>query len=192
MSAADLARGYSALRRFTRREEHDSCDLCNLPIDDGHDHLFEPESRRIACACRACALLFPDAGGRFRRLRSRALPLRARLTDDDFRALGVPVRLFYLCPSRIHDTVFAVYPNTGGATEATLALSDWEALVREHPALSDIEPEVEGLLCDHLSGRSRCFRASVDVCRRFVGLLGRRRSLPDAIGFLDDIEGDVA
>lgn len=195
MTAVDLARAYSALRRFTLREEpHDPCDLCGVPIADRHDHLLEPETRRIACVCRACGLLFPDdAGGRFRRIRSRALPLlNAALNDADFHALGIPVRLFYLCPSRIHQTVFAVYPNTAGATEATVALSDWEALVCGHPALSVVEAEVDGLLCDHLGGRTRCFVASLDVCRHFVGLLGARGSVPEAIRFLDGIDGGIS
>jgi hypothetical protein len=194
MSATRLSRGYTALRRFTRREDApDPCDLCGLPLHDRHDHLLEPPTRRIACACRACGLLFPEeSGSRFRRLRSRALPLRdIRLTDDELYALGIPVRLFYLCPSRIHDTVFAVYPNAGGATEATVAMSDWETLTREHPALRDVEPEVEGVLGDHLGGRSRCFLASVDVCRHFVGLLGKARSPAAALRFLDRMEGGL-
>jgi len=195
MSATELRQAYSALRRFTsRREAHESCDLCALPIDDRHDHLLELATRRIACACRACALLFPEGHGvRFRSIRSRALPLRdTALTDDDFLVLQIPVRLFYLCPSRVHDTVFALYPNVAGATEATLPWPAWEALLHAHPTLSQIEPEVEGLLCDHIGGRSRCFIASLDVSRHLVGLLGRSRRLSDAIRFLDGLEGGVA
>ncbi|HVW28730.1 MAG TPA: DUF5947 family protein [Polyangiaceae bacterium] len=194
MTIAGVPRALSALRRFARREETpDPCDLCGLALEGRHDHLLDPAARRIACACRACSLLFPEGGGaRFRRIRSRAQLLRGEaLTDDHLAALGVPVRLFYLCPSRIHDTVFAVYPNAAGATEAKVALPAWEALLRDRPALSEIQPEVEGLLCDQLSGRSRCFLASVDVCRHFVGLLGGRRTPSDALRFLDAIEGSV-
>lgn len=195
MTSAGVPRGLSALRRFTRHEDaRDPCELCSLPLEARHDHLLEPDARRILCACRACALLFPDESrARFRRIRSRAVPLRGEtLTEEERAALGIPVRLFYLCPSPLHETVFAVYPNAAGATEATLSLPLWEALGRDRPELRDIEPEVEGLLCDYLGGRSRCFVASVDVCRHFVGLLGRAKGTSGALRFLDQLEGGLA
>jgi hypothetical protein len=117
-----------------------------------------------------------------------------QLGDDDFRALELPVRLAFLCPSRVHGRTFAIYPNPGGTTEAAVPLAAWEELVTAHPALAGIEPDVEGLLIDHLGGRKRCFLASLDVCHHFVGLLRAQRgsfgtSLAEAMRFLDGLDG---
>ncbi|HEX3597373.1 MAG TPA: DUF5947 family protein [Polyangiaceae bacterium] len=197
MTTEGAQRALSALRRFAAREgTGPRCDLCSAPLGDAHAHLFEPEPRRVACACAACALLFSDAtAGRYRRLHSRATRVpSATLMEDDFRDLELPVRLAFLSPSAVHDQVFAVYPNAAGATESVVPRPAWRALLARTPALAAMTEDTEGLLIDHLGGRSRCFVASLDVCYEFVGLLRepssrRGAAFATAMRFLDGLDG---
>jgi hypothetical protein len=191
MTELGTARAMSALRRFAVRQEAAArCDLCASALGEPHHHLLEPEKRELVCACNGCALLFPESGGgRYRHIRSRALGLRGmELGEADFRALELPVRLAFLCPSRVHGRTFAIYPNPGGTTEATVPPAAWADLLAAYPVAAGIEPDVEGLLIDHLDGRKRCFVASLDVCHYFVGLL-RRESLAEAMRFIDGLDG---
>ena len=59
--ATTLNRSFSALRRFAVRRERpvEHCELCSAELALEHGHLIELESRRLVCACDACALLFP-------------------------------------------------------------------------------------------------------------------------------------
>lgn len=68
----------SGLRRLARQaagraagartpDAPERCELCAEPLPAGHRHLLRPSDGSVACACRACALLFepstiPDAG----------------------------------------------------------------------------------------------------------------------------------
>ncbi|HEY4328564.1 MAG TPA: DUF5947 family protein, partial [Phycisphaerae bacterium] len=60
----------AALRRLAQSgragEEH--CELCGREVAVEHEHLMEPGTRKLACACLPCALLFEGAGGKFRRV----------------------------------------------------------------------------------------------------------------------------
>ncbi|HEX4340430.1 MAG TPA: DUF5947 family protein [Polyangiaceae bacterium] len=195
MMSHDTGRAVSALRNFARRPEPESrCDLCNAPVAESHAHLYEPEPRRIACACIACSFLFPEGtAGRYRSLHSRATRAAGvELVEDDFRALEIPVRLAFLAPSDVHARVFATYPTSHGATESVVPRAAWDALA-ERTALS-VAPDAEGLLIDYLGGRTRCFVASLDVCYRFVGLLraggaARGTAFASAMRFLDGLGG---
>lgn len=177
----------TALRRFTRPAPALArCELCSAALDERHAHLFEPASRNLACACIACALLFPDAGGAARaqrlRVEPRVVPLpELQLSELDWHALDVPVRLVLLYPSAHHDRLFASYPNAQGAVEARLPLAAWRALVHAHPQLNGFEPELDALLLDGRSERGARCRVSIDVAH---ALLGRLRA-PGAGGGLD-------
>lgn len=195
MSEPGVHSALAALKRFTAQAPRDErCDLCGAPLTEQHDHLLDPEQRRLVCACRGCSLLFPNAAaGRYRRLQTRAQRLPDfQLSDADWRALEIPVRLVFLTPSRVHARVFATYPNAGGATEASVPIEAWNALVLAQPALAQIEPDVEALLIDQRPGRSRSSIVSVDVCYRIIGLLRARRGqagareVEDALARLDE------
>jgi hypothetical protein len=190
----------AALRSFTARPAVTVlCDLCAAPMAEAHEHLLELQERRVVCACRACSLLFPGAGGAvYRRIESRAVRLpEVVLTGEDFRSLGVPVRLAFLGPSVVHDCVFAVYPNARGATESTVNRASWDALVHTHPSLAAIEPDVEGFFVNASENQYDAYRLSIDVCFRMVGVLraspGRpfalRREIARVLGELDDRRG---
>ncbi len=178
MTATRFYSALGALRRFTAPPRTDErCDLCGARVAEEHEHLLDPSSRGLSCACVACATLFSGDGATHRRrVVSRAVPLDdVRLDEGDFRDLGVPVRFAFLYPSQIHDCVFATYPNTAGATESVLASETWAALVRAHPSLAVIEADLEGLLVCPSGGAVKAYRASIDVCHRMIGAARGRR-----------------
>lgn len=53
-------------RAFAPREggPEEVCHLCASPLPDEHRHLVEVVERNLVCACRGCALLFEQHGGR--------------------------------------------------------------------------------------------------------------------------------
>ena len=174
-------RALASLRRFTQPAPALArCELCAGALDPRHAHLFEPEPRRLLCACTACALLFP-AGELSQRVRvePRVQPLRELQLDDyDWAALDVPVRLVFLCPSARHQQLFATYPSPQGAVEARLPLAAWHALTRAHSQLNELAPELEALVVDGRSEPGSCTRVSIDVCHALIGhLRAHRRSV---------------
>ena len=50
---APFRRGSVRKRRAAER-----CELCSAPLAHEHQHLIEPQTRRLVCACDPCALLF--------------------------------------------------------------------------------------------------------------------------------------
>lgn len=165
----------ATLRRFMRTPTAAAtcCDLCAAEVADEHDHLLDPKQRKVACACRACALLFSgDTSARYRRLESRKLPMpEMRLSESEWDLLDIPVRLVFLCPSSVHDRVFATYPSPAGAVEANVPSGVWQTLVQAHPALSVLKPDVEALIADGRGGSPGCCVVSIDVCHQLLGLL---------------------
>src|SRR6266545_1282725 len=54
---------FAALRRFARaRPVIERCDFCGAELGELHQHLIEPERRRLVCVCGACAILFGSQG----------------------------------------------------------------------------------------------------------------------------------
>ena len=93
-----------ALERFARADHAPRgprCELCGGSLDAGHPHVADVERRAIQCACRACATLFAQPGaGRYRTIPTRVLVDPAlSLTDAQWAALGVPVRLAFVLHS---------------------------------------------------------------------------------------------
>jgi hypothetical protein len=61
-TGVEQARAFSTLRQLARRRAGvERCELCGLDLAADHQHLIEPPTRRLLCACDACAVLF-DAG----------------------------------------------------------------------------------------------------------------------------------
>jgi len=138
-----------------------------------HSHLVELASRRLVCACEACAILFSgQAARKYRRVPRRVQALADfRLGDVRWEGLRLPIDLAFFLFSTAAGRVVAVYPSPGGATESLLAVEDWQALVEENPALADLEPDVEALLVNRLGTAREFYRVGIDECYRLVGLL---------------------
>jgi hypothetical protein len=149
------------------------CDLCGEPIAEAHAHLFELQERKLACVCDACSVLFDSiAGHRYRRVRPKAQRLDAiQVSDDTWKALGVPVGLAFF--SRVSATggIVAGYPGPAGAVEAVVDEPAWQSLTTEHPDLRDLAPDVEALLVNRLAADHRHYRVSIDWCYRLTGMV---------------------
>ncbi|MFW6058586.1 MAG: DUF5947 family protein [Phycisphaeraceae bacterium] len=165
---------WPALRRFLRpRPTVERCELCSEPLATAHAHLVEPTTRRILCACDACAVLFDNET----RTRYRRVPRDARsvpgfsLSDVQWTALGIPIGLAFFFHSTPAERVVAIYPSPAGPTETLLERDAWHTLARNHPTLNALRPDVEALLVNRVSRTHRYHVAPIDKCYELVGLI---------------------
>jgi hypothetical protein len=164
----------ASLRRFARpRAPEERCELCSAPLGPEHDHLVELSSRRLACACEPCAILFGNqAAARYRRVRRRAQFLPDfRLADATWEGLQLPINLAFFMHSSAAGRVVAFYPSPAGATESLVALEAWQALVDDNPVLRELEPDVEALLVNRVGTAREHYQAGIDQCYKLVGLI---------------------
>jgi len=80
-SMPGFEQAFGVLRQFTRNRRTSSpavehCELCSAGLAAEHPHLVELASRRIVCACDACALLFDGREhAKYKRVARRTLRL---------------------------------------------------------------------------------------------------------------------
>lgn len=170
---------FSLLRQFVRRtEKTEVCELCGAGLAEPHQHLLEPETRKLVCACDGCAILFHAQGARrFKRVprRVRALP-DFQLTDGQWDSLMMPINMAFFFESSPQGRVIALYPSPAGATESLLPLDAWQDIAAENPAVRAMQSDVEALLVNRL-GHSRGFSnpeyyiVPIDECFKLVGLI---------------------
>ncbi len=164
----------AALSHFARpRPAAERCELCGLALPSEHPHLLELASRRIACSCDACAVLFSgQESARYRRIPRQGQPLPDfELTDALWDSLHIPINLAFFVHNSAADRVVALYPSPAGAIEALLPLETWPELLARNPVLAELEPDVEALLVNRVGARRDCYRAPIDECFRLVGLI---------------------
>lgn len=170
---------FATIRRFIRkRAAPERCELCSLKLATGHQHLIEPSSRRLVCACDACALLFDGkAGAKYKRVSRRILALPDfRITDAQWEAIRIPIHLSFFFYSTPAGRVLALYPSPAGPTESLLSLDSWDEIVEDNPVLKDMEPDTEALLVNragiapNLSG-NEYYLVPIDECYKLVGLI---------------------
>ena len=164
----------ASLRRLLRpRAVRERCELCSSELADEHPHLLELSSRRLACACEPCAILFSGQGAaKYRRVPRRAefLP-DFHLTDVAWAGLDLPINLAFFVHSTAAARVLALYPSPGGATEALVPPEAWQMLAEDNPVLRDFEPDVEALLVNRVGEARECYRVGIDQCYKLVGLI---------------------
>jgi hypothetical protein len=149
------------------------CELCSAELAAEHQHLVEPSSRQMACACEACAILFSgQSGTKYKRVprRIRSLP-DFRLTDAQWEGLMIPIQLAFFFDSTPAGRVLALYPSPAGPIESMLALDSWNEIVRDNPILRKLEPDVEALLVKRVGGEREYYLAPIDECYKLVGLI---------------------
>jgi hypothetical protein len=177
VSATDKAFGF--LRQFVRRTDSgETCEMCSAPLAEAHQHLLEPETRKLVCACDACAILFSSQGARrFKRVPRRVRALDDfRLTDGQWDSLMMPINMAFFFESTPQRRVIALYPSPAGATESLLPLDAWEDIAAENSAVRGMQSDVEALLVNRL-GHSRGFSqpeyyiVPIDECFKLVGLI---------------------
>jgi Family of unknown function (DUF5947) len=168
---------FAALRRFARaRPVIERCDFCSAELGEPHQHLIEPERRRLVCVCGACAILFGSQGETaYRRVprRIRYLP-DFRMTDAQWEGLLIPIQLAFFFHSSVAGRVIALYPSPAGPTESSLDLAMWDEVAQDNPALKRMSPDVEGLLVNRSAragGAPDYFIAPIDECFKLAGMI---------------------
>jgi hypothetical protein len=201
--------GETGLRRFARRAPsvaagapapaateggasagQERCELCRAVLDERHGHLVEVAQRSIACACRACYLLFTHsgaAGGRYRAVPEHVYHDPARpLADEDWNELQIPVAMAFFFINSALGRVVAGYPSPAGATECELDLAAWDRLAAAYPLLAALAPDVEAVFVNRGAGPggrppgtpadndNEVFLIPIDMCYSLVGELRLR------------------
>jgi Family of unknown function (DUF5947) len=173
--------GFGMLQQWARRRAAaELCELCGRAIPEAHDHLIEPATRRLVCACEPCAILFPGTETRFKRVPrgARALP-GFEITRAQWDSLLMPIEMAFFFASTPAGRTVAMYPGPAGATESLLPLETWNDIAQGWPALRGMQPDVEALVVNRLAatpgrredGRGEYFIVPIDECFRLVGLI---------------------
>ena len=166
---------FDVLRRFVRARSLPSerCDLCSVELATDHPHLVEPATRRLVCACQACAILFSGAAEtKYRRVPRRVQYLPDfQLTEAQWEGLMIPINMAFFFQSSVADKVIVLYPSPAGATESLLDFESWQEIVESNPALQKMEPDTEALLINRVGKASDHFIVPIDECYRLVGLI---------------------
>lgn len=160
----------AALRKFVRpRESEERCDTCGAALGAEHAHTFEASSRRIRCACEACATLY---GGVYRPIprQVRALP-DFQISDAQWGDLMIPIALAFFSFSTPAQRIVAMYPGPAGAAESLLRLDAWEEISAANPELRTMRPDVEALLVNRVGAVREYFIVPIDECYKLVGLI---------------------
>lgn len=165
----------ATLLRFARKPSPrtERCELCGVELAAEHEHLIEPPTRKLSCACGPCAILFSGPGSlRYRRVPRRIEILSEfQLSDEQWESLHLPINLAFFFYSSPAKRVVAAYPSPAGATESLLPLEAWEDLAAANPVLRELEPDVEALLVNRVGPTGEYTRAPIDECFKLVGII---------------------
>lgn len=165
---------FATLRGLARRPQTgEHCDMCGAGVMRLHQHLIDPASRKLICACDACAVLFYHSGEtKYKRVprRARSLP-EFRMSDGQWDSLLIPIGLAFFVESSAENRVLALYPSPAGSTESMLSLEAWWDIVQENPVLGTMESDVEALLVNRLDRVGEYYVAPIDKCYELVGLI---------------------
>lgn len=167
----------TSLRRFARkRTQVERCEMCSRELAVEHQHLIDPENRKLVCACDPCAILFTSADTKLRRVprRIRYLP-HFRMTDAQWNSLLIPIEMAFFFNSSPHGRVVAFYPSPAGPIESLLAFETWSEVLSDNAMLAEMNSDVEALLVNRV-GASRGVSAQyyivpIDECYKLVGLI---------------------
>src|SRR5580658_2447174 len=151
--------------------------MCSCELAPDHQHLIEPEQRKLVCACDACALLFTtQAGTKLRRVprRIRYLP-HFQMTDIQWNSLMIPIEMAFFFNSSPHGRVVAFYPSAAGPIESLLAFETWNDVVNDNPVLAGVTADVEALLVNRVGAErgvpAEYYIVPIDQCYKLVGLI---------------------
>jgi hypothetical protein len=172
MSApAALPKPFRALGRFARTRE-ERCELCAVTVAAQHQHLLDPRTREMLCACDGCALLFDDSGAtKLKRIPRDPRKLEGLALPEQVWSQVLPVKLAFLYRSSFAGRPVAIFPSPMGATEAEVSAEHWAAILAGHPRLAGIADDVEALLVSRLGKEPETLLAPIDRCFALVGIL---------------------
>jgi hypothetical protein len=147
------------------------CEMCHTVLPGWHGHLVDTDKRSIACACRACYLLFTHegaAGGKYRAIPERICHDPERpMAGLDWNELQIPVTMAFFFYNSALDRVVAGYPSPGGVTECELDLEAWDRLTATYPLLAELAPDTEAIFVR----KEEVFLIPIDMCYSLVGEL---------------------
>ncbi len=169
---------FATLRQFARkRTDVETCEMCSRELSVQHQHLLEPATRKLICACEACAILFSGSTN----LKYKRVPRDVRfvkdfhMTEGQWDGLMIPIEMAFLFSSTPHGKVVAYYPGPAGATESLLSLDTWKDVVDENPILKELQPDVEALLVNRVGttrgAKAEFYVVPIDKCYELVGLI---------------------
>jgi Family of unknown function (DUF5947) len=165
----------STAHASTADAEVEHCELCREVLTDRHGHLVDTEKRSLACACRACYLLFTHegaAGGRYRAVPERIYHDPDRpLSAEDWNELQIPVAMAFFFYNSAIGRVVAGYPSPAGPTECELDLEAWDRIAAAHPLFGEMAPDVEAILVNRTDLGNEVFLIPIDMCYSLVGEL---------------------
>jgi hypothetical protein len=163
------------LRRFVRPRTVavERCEMCSAELSADHQHLIEPQTRQLFCACQACAILFSgQTETKYRRVPQRTKYLADfHLTDAQWESLMLPIGMAFFFYSTAAAKTIALYPSPAGATESLLDLESWAEIVQDNPVLKEMEPDTEALLVNRVKGAREYYVVPIDECYKLVGLI---------------------
>ncbi len=170
---------FAALRQFARkRAVVERCEMCSQELPAEHEHLVEPNKRKLVCSCDACAILFEgQSGSKYKRVPRRVLFLcDFQMTDAQWDGLMVPIEMAFFFRSSPQQKMIALYPSPAGPTESLLSLDTWTDIVEVNPVLRKIQDDVTALLVNrvgHVRGAAPAeyYLAPIDECYKLVGLI---------------------
>jgi Family of unknown function (DUF5947) len=170
---------FAKLRQFARkRPAVERCEMCSRELYPEHDHMVEPASHKLICACEACAILFDgQSNARYKRVPRTVKFLQDfQLSDGQWDSLMVPIEMAFFFKSSPHGRVIALYPGPAGAIESQLPLETWDDIASANPLLQNMEADIVALLANRV-GASRGTRPAeyylvpIDECYKLVGLI---------------------
>jgi len=167
------------LRQFARKmPAAERCEMCSRELYPEHEHLVEPASHKLICACGACAILFDgQAGGKYKRVPRSVKFLRDfQISDGQWDSLMVPIEMAFFFKSSPQKKVIALYPSPAGATESLLPLDTWDDIAQANPVLREMESDVVALLANRVGSARAAHPAEyylvpIDECYKLVGLI---------------------
>ena len=170
---------FATLRQFARkRAPVERCEMCSRELAPEHQHLVEPTTRKLICACEACAILFDGKSGtKYKRVPRRVQFLADfQLSDAQWDGLTIPIDMAFFFKSTPHGKVIALYPSPAGPTESLLSLETWDEVELANPILKTMEADVTALLVNRV-GHNRgpvaaeYYLVPIDECYKLVGLI---------------------
>lgn len=154
------------------RKAIESCDLCGAEIVELHQHLLQLGTRKLECACDACALLLDGQQQKYRRVPRRASFLSEfNMTDAQWNAFNVPIGVAFFSYNSAANHVTAIYPSPAGPVESQLTFELWDELASTNPSIRTMEPDVEGLLVYRVGNSREHFIIPIDECFKLIAII---------------------